>query len=97
MDLDDIRQIETVVARLAAFGPSGISAPHCWFCGKVGSVWFTIPVGIPGGSTCDCAKSQEARAGKRDRPRWNDATKCIEGLDTETIALNVSLGYRVAS
>ena len=95
MDLSEIRKLDKVVDRLAAAGPSGISAPHCWFCGKVGSVWFAIPVGVPGGSTCDCVKSQEAREGKRPQPKWNDKTGCIENLDAETIALNVSLGYKV--
>ncbi len=94
MDLSEIRELPTVVERLDARGPSGISAPHCWFCGKVGSVWFAVG-GPNGNAACDCVKAQEARAGKRPKPRWNPVTNCIENLDAETIALNVALGYKV--
>lgn len=58
MDLDDIRQLDKVVDRLAAAGPSGVSAPHCWFCGKI-EAWFK----------CDCKDAQDARDGKRNKPR----------------------------
>ncbi len=58
MDGDEIRKIDKVVDRLAAAGPSGVSAPHCWFCGKI-EAWFR----------CDCKDAQDARNGKRAKPR----------------------------
>ncbi len=77
MDLDEIRQIEKVVDRLKAQGPSGVAPPHCWFCGKV-EAWFK----------CDCQDAQDARAGKRNKPRWverKDGTQIII-LDPDVIA-----------
>lgn len=58
MDLEDIRKLDKVVDRLEAAGPSGISAPHCWFCGKI-EAWFG----------CDCRDAQDAREDKRNKPR----------------------------
>lgn len=58
MELSDISGLETVKERLAAAGPSGVSAPHCWFCGKV-EAWFR----------CDCRDATAAREGKRAKPR----------------------------
>ena len=63
---------DTVVERLAAAGPSKISAAHCWYCGKGGVPWFT----------CDCPKAIAAqkardRGDRKGFPRWNDATGCI--------------------
>lgn len=86
---EKLQHQQLVADRLAAQGPSGISAPHCWFCGKI-EAWFA----------CDCPKAREAQKA-RDRgdhngyPRWNDATNCIENLDAETIAFNEALGYKV--
>ncbi len=58
MDLKEIKELPTVVERLQASGPSGVSAPHCWFCGKI-EAWFR----------CDCKDAQDARDGKRAKPR----------------------------
>lgn len=58
LDIEDIRQLRTVVERLRAQGPSGVSAPHCWFCGKV-EAWFR----------CDCKDAIQAQEGKRNKPR----------------------------
>ena len=88
MDLNEIRQLPTVIARMAATGRSNIRGPHCWFCGKI-EPWFT----------CDCKKAREAQKardlGKRDGyPRFNVRLNCIENLDEETIRFNEGLGFK---
>jgi hypothetical protein len=57
LDLDEIRELPSVVERIAAGGPSKTSAPHCWFCGKL-TAWFL----------CDCPDARNAQAQKRPRP-----------------------------
>ena len=82
MDLKEIRKIEKVVDRLAAIGPSGVSPPHCWFCGKV-EAWLQ----------CDCPGARDAQQGKRPKPRWDHRRNCII-LDEALIAANEKLGYK---
>lgn len=76
MDIEDIRQIEKVVDRLAAIGPSGVRPPHCWFCGKL-DAWFL----------CDCRDARDAQAGKRAKPRVEmRAGKTVIVLEPEVMA-----------
>ncbi len=72
---------DTVVERLAARGPSGIRAPHCWFCGKV-EAWFQ----------CDCPEARDAQQGRRTKPRF-DATLGAMILDEDIIERNLKWGY----
>ena len=73
---EDIKELPTVVERLKAQGPSGIAPPHCWFCGKI-EAWFK----------CDCQDAQDARAGKRNKPRWVEKDgKSYIILDPDVIA-----------
>ena len=81
MDLADIKELETVVLRLAARGPSGVRAPHCWFCGKI-EPWFW----------CDCPEARAAQQGKRARPRFDD-DRGVMILDEEIIRRNVDWGF----
>jgi hypothetical protein len=76
MELSEIRQLEKVVDRLKAAGPSGVSPPHCWFCGKL-SPWFW----------CDCRDAVDARAGKRAKPLVVDREgQMLIVLDPEVMA-----------
>lgn len=76
MNIEELRKIDKVVDRLAAQGPSGISPPHCWFCGKI-EAWFR----------CDCKDAQDAQAGKRNRPRVVERDgKMLVILDPEVMA-----------
>jgi hypothetical protein len=70
--------LETVVERLEARGPSGISPPQCWYCGRI-EAWFR----------CDCLDVQAIRRGEKDPPRVvsRDGHMLVI-LDEETIARN---------
>lgn len=81
MDVEEIRELEKVVERLAASGPSKVRAPHCWFCGKI-EAWFL----------CDCPEAREAQSGKRTKPRF-DAKLGAMILDEEIIQRNLDRGF----
>ena len=60
MDDENAEQFAKRVAdRVAKQTGEQPSPAHCWFCGKV-EAWFR----------CDCKDATDARAGKRNKPRW---------------------------
>lgn len=81
MDSADIRELPTVVERLAAMGPRGVRGPHCWFCGKI-EAWFL----------CDCHEALAAQQGKRVRPVF-DAKRGVMILDEEIVRRNLVWGF----
>lgn len=76
--------LETVVGRLRARGPSNQSGVKCWFCQRIAPWW-----------ECDCVGATEAKTGKRPKPRvvFRDGVQVIV-LDKETVQANVRLGRR---
>jgi len=81
VDLDDIRELPTVVARLEAMGPSKVRGPHCWFCGKI-EAWFQ----------CDCPEARAAQQPKHANP-WYDVERDAMILDEEIIKRNLAWGF----
>lgn len=79
--VEEIRELPSVVDRLAAAGPSKVRGPHCWFCGKI-EAWFL----------CDCPEARDAQQGKRAKPRF-DAKLGAMILDEEIIERNLAWGF----
>lgn len=77
-------ELESVVDRLRARGPSNQSAVRCWYCQRISAWW-----------DCDCLGAREAREGKRPKPRvvFRDG-KTIIVLDEETVRANEKLGRK---
>ncbi len=70
--------LETVVERLKAKGPSGISPAQCWYCQRI-EAWFR----------CDCPDVLAIRAGQKEPPRVVERKgQMYVILDEETIARN---------
>lgn len=84
MDIEEIRKLDKVVDRLAAAGPSPVSAPHCWFCGSCWA-WFQ----------CSCQDAQDARDGKRNKPRVVErGGQMLIILDPDIIERNKAWGRK---